>query len=405
VPFELFVALRFLREGRAQTALILAGTTVGVAVIVFLTALIGGLQDTLIDQTLSSQPHVVLKRPERVPRVLPPPPGAALAALVEKAPERERSVEQWQQVLAAVRGTPGVVAATPTATGSAFASRAEVSRSVSIRGIDPGSFDAVIRIADTVREGRFRIEGGECLIGTELARALGLAVGDRLRLTTAEGRGDLLTVAGVFDIGNKDVNERWVLVSLRSAQTLLDLSGGITSIEAKVQDVFEAEGIARALGARTGLADDSWMRSNKRLLDGLRSQSASSLMIQAFVVLAVALGIASVLGVSVIQKSREIGILKATGTSTPTVMRIFLIEGGIVGVVGSVAGGALGALLSFVFQLSVTNPYGESLFPIDLSPRLFVVAGLVATATGLAAAWLPARRAALLDPAVVIRYG
>jgi lipoprotein-releasing system permease protein len=128
-------------------------------------------------------------------------------------------------------------------------------------------------------------------------------------------------------------------------------------------------------------------------------------MIQTFVILAVALGIASVLGVSVIQKSREIGILKATGTSTGTVMRIFLIEGGIVGVVGSVAGGALGALLSFVFQLSVTNPYGESLFPIALSPRLFLVAGLVATATGLAAAWLPARRAALLDPAVVIRNG
>jgi lipoprotein-releasing system permease protein len=405
VPFELFVALRFLREGRAQTALILAGTTVGVAVIVFLTALIGGLQDTLIDQTLSSQAHVVLKRPERVPRALPPPPGAALAALVEKAPERERSVEQWQQVLAEVRETRGIVAATPTASGSAFASRAEVSRSVSIRGVEPGSFDAVIRIADTVREGRFRVEGGECLIGTELASALGLAVGDRLRLTTAEGRGELFSVAGLFDIGNKEVNERWVLVSLRSAQTLLDLSGGITAIEAKVEDVFEADRIALALGARTGLATDSWMRSNKRLLDGLRSQSASSYMIQTFVILAVALGIASVLGVSVIQKSREIGILKATGTSTPTVMRIFLIEGGIVGVVGSVAGGALGALLSFAFQLSVTNPYGESLFPIALSPRLFFVAGLVATATGLAAAWLPARRAALLDPAVVIRYG
>jgi len=405
VPFELFVALRFLREGRGQTALILAGTTVGVAVIVFLTALIGGLQDTLIDQTLSSQPHVVLMRPERVPRVLPPPPGTALAALVERAPERERSVEQWQQVLASVRETPGVLAATPMASGAAFASRAEVSRSVSIRGVEPESFDAVIRIAGTVREGRYRIEGGECLIGTELATALGLAVGDRLRLATAEGRADLFTVTGLFDIGSKEVNERWVLVSLRSAQTLLDLSGGITAIEAKVRDVFEAERIAQALGARTGLASDSWMRSNKRLLDGLRSQSASSYMIQTFVILAVALGIASVLGVSVIQKSREIGILKATGTSTGTVMRIFLIEGGIVGVVGSVAGGALGALLSFVFQLSVTNPYGESLFPIALSPRLFLVAGLVATATGLAAAWLPARRAALLDPAVVIRNG
>ncbi len=86
-------------------------------------------------------------------------------------------------------------------------------------------------------------------------------------------------------------------------------------------------------------------------------------------------------------------------------MRIFLVEGGIVGVVGSVAGCALGAALSLAFQLSVKNPYGTSLFPVDLSPRLFAGASLVAIVTGLAAAWLPARRAARLDPAVVIRYG
>jgi lipoprotein-releasing system permease protein len=405
VPFELFVALRFLREGRAQTALVLAGATVGVAVIVFLTALISGLQQTLVDQTLSSQPHVTLKRPERVPATLPGPAGVDVIAVVEKAPERERSIEQWQRVLREIRATPGILAATPTAAGSAFASRAEVSRSVALRGIDPESFEAVIRIERAVRAGRLRVEGTECVIGVELATDLGLGVGDKLRVTTAEGRGDVFTVSGIFDIGNKDVNARWVLVSLRAAQTLLDLSGGVTTVEAKVADVFQAEALAVALASRTGLASDSWMRSNRQLLDGLRSQSASSWMIQGFVVLAVALGIASVLGVSVIQKSREIGILKATGTSTPAVMRIFLIEGGIVGLVGSIAGSGLGAALSMFFARAVKNPYGTSLFPVDLNPRLFALASLVAIATGLAAAWLPARRAALLDPAVVIRYG
>ncbi len=127
MPFELFVALRYLREGRAQTALILGGTTVGVAVIVFLTALISGLQATLIEQTLSSQPHVTLRRPERAARVLPPAPGEALAAVVERAPERQRSIDQWQRVLGEARAAPGVVAASPSAAGSAFASRGEVS--------------------------------------------------------------------------------------------------------------------------------------------------------------------------------------------------------------------------------------------------------------------------------------
>jgi lipoprotein-releasing system permease protein len=405
LPFELFVALRFLREGKAQTALILGGTTVGVAVIIFLSALISGLQATLIDQTLSSQAHVFLRRPDRVARVMAPPGGEAVMAQVEKTPEREKSIEQWQVLLGAIRASPGVTAATPTAAGSAFASRGELSRSVALRGLEPQSFDAVIRLSPRVQAGRFRVEGTEAVIGTVLAHDLGVEVGDKIRLATPQGRGDVFTVSGIFDVGNKDVNQRWVLVSLRQAQTLLDLAGGITTIEVKVDRVFEAEAVAQELSALTGLAADSWMKLNQQLLNGLQAQSSSSVMIQAFVVIAVALGIASVLGVSVIQKSREIGILKATGTSTGAVLRIFLIEGAIVGLVGSVLGGLIGAGLSSFFAHAVKNPYGESLYPIELTPRLFLTAGAVALVTGLLSAWYPARHAARLDPAQVIRGG
>jgi lipoprotein-releasing system permease protein len=405
MPFELFVALRFLREGKAQTALILGGTTIGVAVIIFLSALISGLQATLIDQTLSSQAHVFLKRPDRVARLVSPPGGEAVVARVEKTPEREKSIEQWQALLGEIRATPGVAAATPTAAGSAFASRGELSRSVALRGLEPETFDAVIRIVPRIQAGHFRVEGTEVVIGTVLAHDLGLEVGDKLRLTTPQGRGDVFTVSGIFDVGNKDVNQRWVLVSLRQAQTLLDLSGGITTIEVKVDDVFAAEGMAQELSALTGLTADSWMKLNQQLLAGLQAQSSSSVMIQTFVVIAVALGIASVLGVSVIQKSREIGILKATGTRTGTVLRIFLIEGAIVGLVGSLLGGLIGAGLSTFFAYAVKNPYGESLFPIALTPRLFLTAAAVALVTGLLSAWYPARHAARLDPAQVIRGG
>jgi lipoprotein-releasing system permease protein len=399
------LALRFLREGRTQTLLILSGTTVGVAVIVFLTALISGLQSTLIEQTLSSQAHVTLRRPERVARVLPAAPGEAVAAAVEKVPERERSVEQWQQLLEAIRQNPEVVAAAPTAAGSAFAARGEVSKSVALRGVEPRSFDGVIRVARKIVEGRFQLEGAQAVIGTVLAADLGLSVGDKLRLTTARERSEHFTVTGVFDFGNRDVNQRWVLVPLRSAQTLLDLAGGITTIETKVREPFGAEAVARDLQARTGLTADSWTRTNAQLLVALQSQSSSSWLIQLFVVVAVALGIASVLGVSVIQKSREIGILKAMGTSTGSVQRVFLIEGGLVGLAGSVAGGALGAGLSLFFSHAVKNPYGDSLFPVELTPGLFAAASAVALFTGVLSAVVPARHAARLDPAVVIRNG
>jgi lipoprotein-releasing system permease protein len=399
------VALRFLKEGRAQTALILAGTTVGVAVIIFLSALISGLQTTLIDQTLGSQPHVTLRRPDRVARVEAPPGGETVVAQVEKAPEREKSIEQWQALLGRVRATPGVLAAAPTAAGSAFASRGELSKAVALRGLEPESFDAVIRMAARIQSGAFRVEGTDAVIGTVLARDLGVEVGDKLRVATPQGRSEIFTVAGVFDLGNRDVNQRWVLVSLRQAQTLLDLAGGITTIELKIAEVFQAEALAQALAPATGLTADSWMRQNQQLLSGLQAQSSSSIMIQVFVIIAVALGIASVLSVSVIQKSREIGILKATGTATGAIKRIFLIEGAIVGAVGSALGGLIGAGLSSFFAHAVKNPYGESLFPVDLNPRLFLTASGVALLTGLVSAWFPARHAARLDPAQVIHHG
>ncbi len=401
--FEWFIAIRYLREGRAQTALVLAGTTVGVAVLIFLTALIDGLQRTLVAQTLSTQSHVLVKAPERVARPLPS--DTRTADRIEKVPDRIRSIEQWQQVLAALPAVPGVVAATPTAAGAAFASRGTATKSIALRGIDPPSFARVIDILPRMKAGRFALEGAEAIIGSGLASDLGVSVGDKIRVNTPEGRGDLFTVAGIFDIGNKEVNTRWVLVPLRSAQTMLDLPGGATTIEVKVDRIFEAERVAREIQRRWGLAADSWMELNQQLLVGLRSQSASSWMIQVLVVLAVALGIASVLGVSVIQKSREIGILRATGTSRGAVQRIFLLEGAVVGGVGSVLGAVVGSTMAVLFAGLARTTSGDPLVPVDLSPSLYLGATAVAVVTGTLAAWFPASRAARLEPAEVIRYG
>jgi lipoprotein-releasing system permease protein len=405
VPFELFVALRFLREGRSQTLLILLGVSVGVAVIIFLSALINGLQSSLLDKTLGSQAHVTVRPNEEVARQLTPDGEVAVAAKVERSAQRARSIDQWQQVLSQIEQVPGVVAANPTVAGSAFAVRGTASRTVAVRGIDADRFETVIRIREKITSGQYRLQGTDIIIGVELAKDLGVAVNDRLRLTTPEGRAEIFTIAGVFDLGNKDVNERWVLIPLRAAQTLLDLVGGVSTIEVKTNEVFGAETIAQAISTRTGLVADSWMKMNAQLLVGLKSQDSSKWMIQFFVIVAVALGIASVLVVSVVQKSREIGILKAMGASTGRVMRVFLIQGAVVGVVGATMGSLMGAGLSIFFASMARNADGSPIFPVDLSPTLFLSAAAVALFTGLIAAVAPARRAAKLDPAVVIRYG
>ncbi len=406
MPFEWMVALRYLREGRAQSLLILAGVAVGVGVIVFLSALIGGLQDGLIQRTLGTQAHIVLRRPDEMPRpLLDRDGGAGITARVERPAQRLRSVLQWAQVLDTVGRVPGVTAVTPTVTGAAFARQGTANRAVLLRGVEPDSFRRIIDVGARIVAGRFEVTAADAVIGVELASALGLSVGDKLRLVAPDDRSAVVTVRGIFDIGNKDANERWVFVSLRAAQTLLDLAGGVSTIEVRVADIFSAEPVAVQLTALTGLQADSWMRTNTQLLVGLRSQGQSSVLIQVFVIIAVALGIASVLVVSVVQKSREIGILKAMGTPTRRIIRVFLIEGALVGLSGSVVGIALGAGLALFFAGLATNPDGSPTFPVNLTLALFVRSACIATATGIIAAAAPAHRAALLDPVEVIRYG
>jgi lipoprotein-releasing system permease protein len=404
MPFEWFVALRFLREGRMQTLLILVGVAFGVGVMVFLSALINGLQTSLVRQTLSVQAHVVVRAPEEEARRLGEGPSGKYLAEVEKQQQRPRSIDQYAQVLASVERVPGVVAAAPTVAGSAFVHRGNANASVALRGVDPESFEHIVPVSNKLQSGRFWVTGPHCVIGTQLAQDLGAGLGDKLRIEATTGRNDVFTVTGIFDLGNKDVNSRWVFVSIRSAQTLLDLPARISTIEVKTSDVFAADTVAADITSRTGLVADSWMKINRQLLVALSSQSASSVMIQFFVILAVALGIASVLVVSVVQKSREIGILRATGTSVRRIVGVFLTQGALVGLLGSVLGSGVGAVLALLFANLATNPDGSPTFPVDLNALLFARSLAVATLVGLAAAVAPARRAARLDPAVAIRH-
>lgn len=403
MPFEWFVALRYLREGRTQTLLILAAVSVGVSVIVFLSALISGLQASLIAQTLGAQPHITLRPPELVARPLSAP-GSITSTIIEKSPQRLQSINQWMRVLDHVERVPGVVAASETVTGAAFATRGVAEKPVLVRGVDPERFLSVIDIGGKITAGRFRVSGDGVAIGVGLADLLGLAVGDKLRLSTALGADTVAVVRGIFDLGNKEANERWVVSTLRVAQTLFALPGGASTIELRVAEVFDADRIAQDLADRTGLQADSWMKVNAQLLVGLRSQDSSKLMIQLFVVVAVALGIASVLIVSVVQKSREIGILRAVGTPAARVLRIFLIQGGVLGLSGSLLGCGLGALFGAFFERLARGPDGSPLYPVKLTPALFVGASALALSIGLLSALLPARRAARLDPGKAIRH-
>jgi lipoprotein-releasing system permease protein len=396
---ESTIATRFLREGRTQTILILVGIAVGVAVIVFITALINGLQANIVDRTLGTQAHIRIEPPDEVNRFVPAAGGTIQMILESKRAQRLRSINNWQQVRDTLDQLPEVTAVSPVVSGPAFARRGDALESVALVGIDPERYQRIIPLSRDIIAGELRVGAGDAVIGSLLAEDLGMRVGDKLRLVAGEGREALLSVAGIFELGVRELDQRYVYLDLKQTQSLLGLPGGVTVIDLTIRDFFAADAVAARISSLTGLKAESWMQSNAQLMNALRSQSLSTGLITFFVGLSVAFGIASVLSISVVQRTREIGILRAMGTTREQMTRVFLVQGAILGLGGSAIGAFAGYGLVWIF-----NEAGPGLFPVPVAPTLVPGAMLVATLTGVLSAVVPARRAARLDPVVAIRY-
>ncbi len=396
---EWLIALRFLLDNRMQTLLILFGITVGSAVIVFITAIITGLQSNVVDRTLGTQAHIRVLPLDEFNRLVPLPAGTL--SLLRESPraQRLRSISNWQDVVTLLDQHPRLTAVSPVVSGPALALSGVARASVALIGMDPLRYERIIPISEDLVAGRFRVGAGHAVIGSELARDLGLNTGDKLRLDGGEGREAVVDVAGIFELGVRELDARYVYLDLKQAQTLLALPGGVTVIDTRVDEIFAADELARRIERLTGLRGESWMETNGQLLNALRSQSMTTQMIRLFVGISVAFGIASVLAVSVVQRTREIGILRAMGSPRGQILRVFLLQGGLLGLLGSGIGGAVGWLLVQVF-----NIFGPGLFQVTVEPGLIPAAMLIACLAGVLAAAVPARRAAHYDPAVAIRY-
>ena len=405
--FELRVALRFLREGRMQTVLIIVGVAAGVAVIAYISALISGLQSNTLAKTLGAQAHITLRAPDDL--VIPAAPVLpGTAALTETQPraQRLRSVANWQALVPLLERLPEVAGVSPMVSGSGLALRGEASQAIALMGVDLDRYNRVVGLRSKVVSGTARLSPGEAIVGRELASDLGVRVGDRLTVQTSGAGGtvsDSVRVTALVDLGVKDLNRRTVIVPLRAAQSLLALPGGASQLDLTLKDVWVAQALARELQAQFPYKIESWQESNAQLVSALNAQSISTSIIRGVVLAVVVLGIASVLVVSVVQKGREIGILRAMGATRGQVLRVFLVQGAVVGALGSVLGLLLAVGLIWVFTHFVRGSDGLPLFSIALPLGMALQIALIASVCGVLAAVAPARRAAALDPAQAIR--
>ncbi|NBG86974.1 ABC transporter permease [Isachenkonia alkalipeptolytica] len=385
MKFPLKIAWRFLKAGKGQTLLILAGIAIGISVQVFIGLLIQGLQISLVDSTIGNSSQVTIEAKEN---------NGEIFGYEEKEEDIRREIDGLEEI-------------SPTLTLPAFISLEEEQESAVVRGFDFEKAEGIYGFEEKITEGSLPLQSGEVMVGVGLAENLDLAIGDSLEVFNFQGDQGEVKITGLFDIGVTDLNDSWLVSGLGTAQELFQRPDSITGIEIQVEEVFDADIIGEDIQALLGedVQVSNWKDANQDLLSGLQGQDISSIMIQIFVVIAVVLGISSVLAISVLQRSKQIGILKAMGVNDRSASLIFLFQGLILGIMGGLIGIGLGLALSYSFMIFATNPDGSPVVEIVMNYNFIALSFAIAVVASTLAALIPAKKSSKLQPIEVIRNG
>jgi len=384
MSLPLRIAVRFLLSGKAQTILIVGGIAVAISVQVFVGLLLDSLQLGLIENTVGNSPQISIA-----------------------SAEENVTIGRWEEIVTLADSLTATGPVGVAVSANAFVNKGNDSVPVLVRGLDTVAISNIYGLADNLYEGSLIASSGDVLIGRDLSEELEIGLGDRLQVRTPGGAAVDYDVTGFFDIGVAAIDGSWVVTNVRTAQNLFGFGDRVTSVEMKVPDLFTADAVA---GDIERLLDDesldvsNWKDENESLLSAIQSQAISSNMIQVVIIISVAIAIASILSISVLQKRRQVGILKAMGIKDRAASQIFVYQGLLIGVLSGVVGIALGVGLLWAFTTFATSG-GESVidfrFDTVFMIRSFVVAIVASGLAGL----IPARRSLQLTPVEVIREG
>jgi lipoprotein-releasing system permease protein len=384
MKLALRIAWRFLTSSKSQTILIILGIAIGVSVQVFIGSLIAGLQQSLLDTAIGRSSQITISPAERGERI------ADYEAIIDDLKTAE----------------PEITAISAFADSSGFIIANDSTFPILMRGFQFEAAEGIYKINEAILEGSLP-SGDEVMVGKEFVDEASLKVNDEITVQTPWGTTREVTISGVFDLGVSSLNKNWALAETALVQSIFDYGDEVTAIESQVSDVFTADVISDRIATTlpSTLKVENWKDLNASLLSGLNGQSISSLMIQVFVLVSVILGIASVLAISVSQKSRQLGILKAMGIRDRVASLIFLLQGFILGIFGAIVGVGFGLGLAYAFTKFAVNPDGTPVIELFIDPQFIIISALIALLSATLAALIPARSSSRLSPIEVIRNG
>ncbi|TCT16051.1 lipoprotein-releasing system permease protein [Natranaerovirga pectinivora] len=380
------IALRFLTSNKGQTILIALGIGIGISVQIFIGSLIQGLQISLVDATIGQASHIT----------------------IQSSVKNEPIVDYIDIENKTMQGYEGITAISPTLTRGAFLLFDNEFEQVLFRGFEMNKANTIYRFDKALVEGRFP-KANEVMLGELLAKENKINVFDTIEILTPDGLLTEVVVSGLFDLKVAAINNSWVVGELDLAREIFEYEDdAVSALEMQIKEPFNAteatEKISQAINNKS-IALSNWKEANEQLLSGLNGQSTSSLMIQVFVVISVVLGIASVLAITVLQKSKQIGILKAMGINDKNASLVFIFQGLMLGMVGGIVGILLGLVLLWSFSTFALNADGTPVVPIFINIRFIGLSGFIAISASTVASVLPALKSKKLSPIEVIRNG
>jgi lipoprotein-releasing system permease protein len=406
--YELFLALRYLRARRKQaftsvvTAVSVLGIAVGVCALVIALALLTGFQQDIQTKILGANAHIVIWQSGGQP------------------------VDDWRRVLDAVAAVPGAVSTAPAILQSVVLDSGLGPAFANIKGIDPELESATTDLLDSLVEGSVDglmddTQGPGIILGRDLAQRLLVRVGDGVRLITPSPRSltplgmgiktRSFRVVGIFEAGMYEYDNTWALISLEQAQDLFDMGETVSLVEMKVEDIFATQEVMEDVRDRLGegyfVMD--WREMNRVFFSALRLERLAMFVTISLIVMVAALNIVATLVLMVMEKNRDIGILLSMGATRKAILWVFMLQGLIIGLLGTGAGLVLGIGLSWIFDTYQLISLPEQVYylshvPFLVRPVDFIVVGLLAVAVSFVATIYPAWRASRLDPVEALRH-
>lgn len=393
MPYEFFIAIRYLLAKKREqfipiiTLFSIAGVMVGVTTLITTLSVMSGFEKDLKEKILGMNAHLVI------------------------TPGLETELKNYPTLMEKIKKTDErIIGVTPIIASQAIITSEYGNAGIALRGIETKLEPTVSKLKEYTKEGFFEISDNELLLGKELAKKLRIIVGDEINLFTSHNL-QRLKVKGIFESGMYEYDDNFAFISLKKAQDILGLENAVSSIAVKINDVYQASKIADKISHTLGYSYwvRTWEEMNKNLFSALKLEKTVMFIILSLIIIVAGFNIASSLIMRVMNKTKEIGILRAMGASSLSIQAIFLSEGAVIGIVGTIIGflGGMGLcklLAEYQFIKLPSDIYYLSSIPVNIRWGEVGIISLCAIILSVVSAIYPARYASSLNPIEALRY-